>query len=62
MENKFKKHDIVNHVTNYQFRLLVIQVKELYDTPATYVCRWLNKIGFVQKVEFEEFELVLSDW
>lgn len=62
MENKFKKHDIVNHVTNYQFRLLVTEVKETYSAGTTYVCRWLNKIGLLQEVEFEEFELVLSDW
>jgi len=61
METKFKKHDIVNHVTNHGIRLLVNEVKTPYSSEITYVCRWLNNHG-LQECEFYEYELILADW
>lgn len=62
MKTKFKKDDIVNHVTNYGIRLLVTEVKQPNSETATYVCKWMNNVGIPQECEFKEFELILSEW
>jgi uncharacterized protein YodC (DUF2158 family) len=57
MDTKYKKGNIVKHVTNAKVKLVVINVEKLPDNTGFYTCSWIDESGRQHTENFHEFEL-----